>query len=170
MKSVALAFAVALVAPVTADGQSLGRFFFTPAERVELDAARARKRQAPAPAPVVEPAPTPPPRRTVTYGGIVRRSDGRSMLWLNDRLADEQEALASLDLRGRVGADGSVSLGVSEDDAEIRVKVGQSAEIHTRTVMERSRLPARRGNLKRSSLDGHETAPDVRNEPAAPSP
>ena len=82
--------------------------------------------------------------QTITYGGIVRRSDGRSLLWLNDRLADEKEALAGLNLRGRVGADGSVSLEVP-DGADIRVKVGQSVEVRTGRVAEGPRSKAERG-------------------------
>ena len=94
--------------------------------------------------------------QTVTYGGIVRRSDGRSLLWINDRLADEKEALAGLNLRGRVGADGSVSLEVPDSGADIRVKVGQSVEVRTGGVAERSRSKAERGK----SNDIKNTGPD----------
>ena len=147
MERIAVALALALLAPL-ADAQSLGRFFFTPAERTELDTARVQRKHRPAPpAPprVSEalPAPMPLPQ-TITYGGIVRRSDGRSLLWLNDRLADEKEALAGLNLRGRVGADGSVSLEVP-DGADIRVKVGQSVEVRTGRVAEKPRSKAERG-------------------------
>jgi hypothetical protein len=149
MKRIAVAFALALLTPLTAVAEPLGRFFFTPAERDALDAARGRKEAAPAPTPVAEtpPAPALLPR-TVTYSGIVRRSDGRSMLWLNDRLADAQEALAGLDLRGRVSPDGSVSLDVPGKAADIRMKVGQSVEVHTGKVSERSRAKAQRGDSK----------------------
>ena len=159
MERIALALALALLAPL-ADAQSLGRFFFTPDERTELDIARVQKKQRPAPPappPVSEarPAPMPLPQ-TVTYGGIVRRSDGRSLIWINDRLADEKEALAGLNLRGRVGADGSVSLEVPDSGADVRVKVGQSVEVRAGRVAERSRSKAERGK----SNDIKNTGPD----------
>jgi hypothetical protein len=78
----------------------------------------------------------------VTFGGIVQRSDGRSMLWINDHLADEKEALAGLNLRGRVAPDGSVSLHVPGSDADIRIKVGQSVEVLTGRVAERTQRKA----------------------------
>ena len=43
MERIALALALALLAPL-ADAQSLGRFFFTPDERTELDIARVQKK------------------------------------------------------------------------------------------------------------------------------
>ena len=39
--------------------------------------------------------------QVVTYGGLVRRSDGRQMMWLNNRLVDEREALAGLEPQGQ---------------------------------------------------------------------
>jgi hypothetical protein len=139
MKHVAVVFALALLAPVTAHAQSLGRFFFTPAERAELDSNRVQKKETPAPRAVAEER-TASARlpQTVTYGGIVRRSDGRSMLWMNDRVAEEKDVLAGLNLRGRVNTDGTVSLDVP-GGADIEMKVGQSVQLRTRKVAERAR-------------------------------
>jgi hypothetical protein len=139
MNHVAVALALALLAPHTAHAQPLGRFFFTPAEREELDINRVQKKQTPAPPAIAHerPAPARPPQ-TVTYGGIVRRSDGRSMLWMNDRVAEEKDALAGLNLRGRVNADGTVLLDVP-GGADIQLKVGQSVQLQTRKVAERAR-------------------------------
>lgn len=57
----------------------LGRLFYTPAERAQLEAARARSvSQAPSAA-----AATPaPPQR---FDGVVIRSDGASTRWVNGR-------------------------------------------------------------------------------------
>lgn len=59
---------------------SLGRLFFTPAERAALETARTRPETAtePAAGPVAE---TPPPQ--LQLAGVVRRSAGRSLAWLN---------------------------------------------------------------------------------------
>ena len=88
--------------------ETFGRFFFTPAERAQLDLARAQNR-APQPKPA-EPAETAPAPQVLTYSGMVRRSDGKSVLWLNNRPVDEKEALSSLAVTGRVRSDGAVTV------------------------------------------------------------
>ena len=61
----------------------VGRLFFTPEERADMD----RKRFAIAPAPPApKPAPVeaaPPPRDDVTLNGFVRRSSGHMTTWVN---------------------------------------------------------------------------------------
>jgi hypothetical protein len=174
MKQLALSFALALLAASAVEAQPLGRFFFTPAERAELDGARVQKKQAPALAPVPEaPATSKPLPQTVTYGGVVRRSDGRSMLWMNGRLADEQDALAKLDLQGRLSPDGSVALHVPESGTDIRMKVGQSVDLPTGKVAERSRLkaePASSKDAKDASLDEERATPDAQQTPRSTEP
>lgn len=113
---------------------SIGRLFYTPAERVQLDIARRAKPIAPTPQAEAPPAPQPP--QVVSYGGIIRRSDGKAMLWINNRLVEEKEALAGLNLQGKVRRDGAVTLQVPETGGSIEVKVGQSVEVHTGRVAE----------------------------------
>jgi hypothetical protein len=119
--------------------EPLGRFFFTPAERAELDALRHRKTPPPPPLRVAPP-PTPtdaavtveaPPRepQVLTYRGIVKRSDGRSTVWLNDRPVDANEALAGLPVTGQIRPDGSMSLVDTHTGRRIDLKVGQSVEL-----------------------------------------
>ena len=134
---------IALLAAAGAAGaatpsQPIGRLFFTPAERAQLDVARATKRVAePAAAAGTKPAEPPPPEtQTITYSGIVRRSDGKSILWLNSRAADEKEALSGLPVSGRVRPDGGVTLQVPGTGGTIDLKVGQSAELQTGRVSE----------------------------------
>jgi hypothetical protein len=113
---------------------AIGRLFYTPGERAALDVARVQKpvaQEAAAEAPEA-----PPPPQVVSYGGIVRRSDGKSMLWINNRLVDEKEALAGLSLKGKVRPDGAVTLQVPETGRSIEIKVGQSVEVHTGKVAE----------------------------------
>lgn len=114
----------------------IGRLFFTPSERVQLDLARAQKKPPPPIAAAAEPVEPPPTPQTVTYGGIIRRSDGRSMLWINNRLVDEKEALAGLNLKGKVQPNGAVTLQVPQTGASINVKVGQSVEVMSGKVAE----------------------------------
>src|SRR4051812_23746051 len=76
--------------------QPIGRLFFTPAERAALDASRVQKPVPQAAAAQQEAAAARPPSQTITYSGIVRRSDGKSTLWLNNKPVDEKDALSSL--------------------------------------------------------------------------
>jgi hypothetical protein len=111
----------------------------------------------------------------VTYGGIVRRSDGKSMLWINNRLADEKEALTGLNLRGRVRPDGAVTLQVPNTGSSIDVKVGQSVEVLTGKVAEGRRAEEPREtndtqNPKASAEDGKSGSPADKAVPAKAAP
>jgi hypothetical protein len=130
-----LVLAFCLTFAAGASGAEIGRLFFTPAERAQLDVARTQKKAPPPPAAQVQAEETPPPQ-IVTYSGIVRRSDGRSMVWINDRLADEKEALGEFNLKGSVRPNGAVSLEVPRSGGRIDVKVGQSVELTSRRVAE----------------------------------
>lgn len=171
---VALAGAL-LASTVLAAQPPLGRFFFTPAERAQLDVARIEK-QKPAPqvaAAEAPPEPLPVPQ-TVTYGGIVRRSDGKSMLWINNRMVDERDALTGLNLRGRVRADGAVTLQVPQTGSSVEVKVGQSVEVHTGRVAEGKRNDEPESAKEPKGVKAEETkaaAPAVKaDEPQKASP
>ncbi|HMN79789.1 MAG TPA: hypothetical protein PKA20_07640 [Burkholderiaceae bacterium] len=78
---------IATPAPA-ADGPRLGRLFLTPEQRDEID---ARRRASPEPGPAATPAPAPPrgePRpaeRVVSrVDGVVRRSGGPAVVWLDE--------------------------------------------------------------------------------------
>ena len=88
--------------------QELGRLFFTPEERAVLDARRrARVPDKPAATPlVISP--------TTRLDGYVRRSDGRSTVWVNGDTADDSAPQA----------DGRVPLPV-DSGARVRLKPGQ---------------------------------------------
>ena len=132
--SISLVVAAAGVADAA---QPIGRLFFTPAERAQLDVARATKRVAQPSATAKAPADPPQPEtQTITYSGIVRRSDGKSILWLNSRAADEKDALSGLPVSGHVRPDGAVTLNVPNTGGTIDLKVGQRAELQTGRVSE----------------------------------
>ena len=126
----------------------LGRLFFTPTERAQLDVARMQKKAPAQQRAAAEPVEAPPAPQVVTYGGIVRRSDGRAMLWLNNRLVDEKEALAGLSLKGKVRPDGAVTLQVPQTGGSIDVKVGQSVELQTGRVAEARKPPPEASNRR----------------------
>jgi hypothetical protein len=104
-----IALALLLWLPQAAYAQELGRLFFTPEQRAALDARRkARVPDKPAPMPlVVSP--------TTRLDGYVRRSDGRSTVWVNGASADEAVPQG----------DGRVSVSVGESRARVRLKPGE---------------------------------------------
>lgn len=153
-------YALPLLALVLAAGQvaaaePLGRLFFTPAQRAQLDSARSQKDRMP-PAPEQEAAAPLP--EVVTYGGIVRRSDGRTTVWINDRALDDAKAAERLPLPGRVRSDGSVNLELPQANRSVNLKVGQSVEIVSGTIEE----PYARGPVRSRSRSKPAAAADDR--------
>lgn len=165
MKHLLLVMAAVMVTGAASAAQPLGRLFFTPGEREQLDVTRTLKQkpQASAAAPETAAPEAPPPPQIITYNGIVRRSDGKSILWLNSRPVDEKDALSGLAVSGRVRADGAVVLD-TQGGGRINLKVGQRAELHTGRVGEARPEP------KDSAPKAEATpkdAPAARPDPAA---
>lgn len=107
MRILVLLMGLALAGAAAA--QELGRLFFTPEQRDALDARRrSRVPEKPAPAPLVI-APT------TRLDGYVRRSDGRSTVWVNGDTADDS----------RPQTDGSVAVSVGDGGPRVRLKPGE---------------------------------------------
>lgn len=116
--------------------QPMGRLFFTPAERAGLDNARIQKgvpAKTVASEQMLQVSPAP---QIVTYDGLVRRNDGKSTLWLNNKPFDEREPLSGGAVSGRVRQDGALTLQVSQSGASINLRVGQSAELQSGRIVE----------------------------------
>jgi hypothetical protein len=104
-----LIFAIGMAFATLAFSQDLGRLFFSPEQRAALDARRkARVFDKPAAAPIVA-------SPTTRLDGYVRRSDGRSTVWVNGAQADEASPQA----------DGRVSVTVGDSEARVRLKPGE---------------------------------------------
>lgn len=134
--SLVVCFALSAAAiPVPAPAQErLGRLFFTPAQRASLDVARSqRARAALAPDKSEEAAPVP---QTITYGGLVRRSDGKTTVWINNQAVHDRESPGAAAIVGRVRADGSVTLQVPQSGRSVSLKPGQSVELLSGAVEE----------------------------------
>jgi hypothetical protein len=99
----------------TAD-EALGRLFFTPERRQQLDRQRdlnlLDKQQIPA-----EP--------TLTIDGIVTRSSGKSTAWINGIPQHEHETGSGLSVRASRGDPGKVVLR-STDSPAARARVGET--------------------------------------------
>lgn len=123
----------ALPAPA-AESPGLGRLFFTPQQRTQLDTARSQKSRATlASEKPEEAAPLP---QIVTYSGTVRRSDGKSTAWINGRPVAEGEVKSGVPVVGKIRPDGSVALDVQQTGRGVDLKVGQSIEIISGRVEE----------------------------------
>lgn len=108
-----------------AQAPQLGRLFSTPDERAALDAQRGAPGAvaAPAPPPVAaEPAPPAPP---LTLNGIVKRSSGKSTVWLNQVPQDDQRNVSGVALSLR-----------SASGHRLILKPGQSVDLNDGSVRE----------------------------------
>ena len=107
--SVLAAFAFGLTSPA-AQSAELGRLFFTPQERDQLEIQGAVKSDAPV------------QRDTLTDNGMIQKSGGKRIYWIN---GEQQDAVAS---PGQAPA--SVRVTVPGKPQPVEVKVGQRIELN----------------------------------------
>ena len=101
--------AAAIRAPLSAAAEDLGRLFFTPLQRQDLDRRRAAN--------LPETALT--QESTVTLQGYVSRSSGKTTTWINGM--PRHDAHSSADpTRVRIQS--------GDDDPEVTLKVGQTRD------------------------------------------
>ena len=126
----------ALAAPAAPAGaqENVGRLFFTPAQRASLDVARSQRARTTLSTETTEEQAA-PAAQTLTYGGMVRRSDGKSTVWINNRPVHDNEPAGSA-VVGRVRSDGSVSLQVPQSGRSVELKPGQSIELLSGAIEE----------------------------------
>lgn len=131
MKTVlALLLLLAPLAAIAAEPAPLGRLFFTPEQRGQLDALRAKKV-------VATQTKEEPPPENVSYSGIVRRGDGKTTVWVNSKALSERDIRDSASLVGRIERDGRILVQPAQGTgASMRLKVGQRAELLSGKVEE----------------------------------
>ena len=132
------ALIVLMLGAGTAAGAELGRMFFTPGQRAALDHFRKLNirtatigdddRDKDLVAPSAEP-------EQVSINGIVRRSDGKSTVWVNRRAVTEQQpAGAALNITPQT--DNRVRLSVSKSGRGADLKVGQTVDVLSGAIEE----------------------------------
>ena len=105
-----------------AQAQELGRLFFTPDQRAALDARRkARVPDKPAAAPVTESPVT-------RVDGAVRRSGGKSTVWVNGETIPEGAQAGGEPAAPKVSSPGSVSVPAGEGAQRRELRVGESLD------------------------------------------
>jgi hypothetical protein len=126
-----LAFALLVTATATAHAAGdLGRLFFTPAQRAQLDVLRERHQRLGAAAEAQQ-SPLP---QTITVNGVVTSSDGKSTVWINNQPVSGDEPAAGVDLVH--SGSGHVTLRLPESHREVKIKVGESLNPQTGDVTE----------------------------------
>jgi len=172
------------------DEPPLGRLFLTPQQRAVLDNARRNRVRAAAVAAAADKKPKPPPVQDVTINGVVKRSDGEAVIWVNGRPTDG-ETEDGMHVVASPGADSSIVVREPQKGRKVRLKVGQRVDLTTGRVQEnyearrlqaasavggeqpapaepaagRARLPKRSSDNEKSP--DSESAPDETQEPAS---
>ena len=123
-----IALLAGAAAPAFGQEPPLGRLFLTPDQRAALDNARRNRIRAEALAATAEKKPKIPLSRTVTINGVVNRSDGESTVWINGQPTGGETA-DGMRVIVTPGSDSSVVLREPEKGRQIRLKVGQRADV-----------------------------------------
>lgn len=121
----ALLLAAFVATGAGAQAPVIGRLFTTPAERHQLDVQRGLI-AAPPQAPAMQSAPAetlPPPAEPVTLDGFVKRSDGRTTVWVNQQ--PQERATFSGNPRQPMITVATPSGG------SVTLKPGQTADLHS---------------------------------------
>ena len=133
-----VALIVLMAGAGTAAGAEFGRMFFTPEQRAALDYFRklnirnAEISDDDRDKDLVAPPPAP---EQVSVNGVVRRSDGKTTVWVNRRAVTEQQpAGAALNVTPRT--DNRVRLSVPKSGRSADLKVGQTVEILSGAIEE----------------------------------
>ena len=129
-----VAVGIALLWPLCAAAAAdLGRMFFTPEQRATLDKSRKQNSRTEADR-EFKPPPAPPLPQSVSVTGMIRRSDGKNTIWLNNRVVDERAAGGIVAGMGK--RDNQVRLRVPETGKSVDLKVGQTLEVISGTIEE----------------------------------
>jgi hypothetical protein len=123
MRALLLTLLIAAL-PAAHAAELSGRLFYTPEQRAQLDQLRTQK----AVASQVRDEPIP---ETVTYNGIIRRSDGKTTIWMNNQPMSAAELRSGQAITGSVSRDGRILLQNPQAGVggRVELKVGQSATL-----------------------------------------
>ncbi|MBI2294900.1 MAG: hypothetical protein HYU76_02390 [Betaproteobacteria bacterium] len=162
MRLLALACLLAAITAPAPAAEPLGRLFFTPAQRGSLDVARTQRARTTVATEKTNEEAVPVPE-VITYGGMVRRNDGKTTVWINNRAVHDKEAVGGASMVSKVRPDGGVSLQVPQSNRSVDLKVGQSVELLSGSIEESY---ARRTSPKPES----KPAPQAAKSAAPPKP
>lgn len=120
--------------------EAIGRLFFTPPQRQQLDDAR-RRPSAPEAVPAIPAVPAPPQSRSLSVDGIVRRNDGQATVWVNRMPTQAPQPAGAVRIGPvRDAADGA-DLRLPDNGRRVRIKVGQEVDVQSGRIQESYRQP-----------------------------
>jgi len=132
-----VALIVLMAGAGTAAGADFGRMFFTPAQRAALDSFRKMNIRGAIAVEVERDqdlvVPSTAPER-MSVNGIVRRSDGKNSVWINNRAVDAGQPGGVEVAPGK--NDNRVKLTAPQSGRSFELKVGQTVEVLSGTIEE----------------------------------
>jgi len=154
-----------LAAEAAQESESIGRLFFTPAERSALEAGKSARKSAP-----VARGP-----QSVQLNGVVTRSDSQRTVWVNGK-AYHDGSPDGMQVTTNPGAPASTSIRIPGRTAAARVKVGQRLDLNSGRIQEDftrrpaatesavapAENPASRPAIARKTRAAGDTAPQIR--------
>jgi hypothetical protein len=134
MNRLLLSFLLLIAAfPAVAQEAPLGRLFLTPEQRAALDNARRNKIRAEAVAGAVVKKPKPPAARSVLINGIVKRSDGETIVWVNGKPIEGETPDG---MQFQSPSNGAVVVREPDKGRRVEIKVGQQVDMVTGRIKE----------------------------------
>lgn len=131
---------VALVMPATVNADALGRLFITPVERSKLDKLRNEDQfQTPSAGdavPVVSDSQLRAEKKSVRLNGIVHRSDGTQVVWVNGEQAAHQRGKQEIWVSRKGDGDSRIALGIEGYERPLNLKPGQVWDPNTGKIRE----------------------------------
>jgi len=145
----------------------MGRIFFTPAQRSTLDNARKQNIRVEMGNDSEQQTTQAPVPHNVSVNGLIRRSDGKNTIWLNNRAVDEHQPGTISAAIGKT--DNRVLLNLPDSGRKLDLKVGQSVEVVSGTIEESYlRRPASKPETK-AAVETEKAGNDVAKVTSPPS-
>jgi hypothetical protein len=127
MRRATLSLFLALLTP--AHAEEMGRLFFTPEQRLMLDNARRQKVK-------IEEKSEEQVPEIVSLNGVVRRSDGHTTVWLNNRAVSDRHTAGGVAIHPQGTASDPVTFMMPQGDRTVSLRVGQNLDVSTGQVVE----------------------------------
>jgi len=121
--------ASAFLFATSAEADTMGRLFFTPEQRILLDNARGQKVK-------IEERMEEPAPEIVSLNGVVRRDDGRTTVWLNNRAVSDRHTAGGVTILPQGTASDPVVFSIPQAERVVTLRVGQNLDVTTGQVVE----------------------------------
>ena len=127
MKRIALPLLLLILG--SARGEEMGRLFYSPEQRLMLDNARRQKVK-------IEEKSEEQVPEIVSLDGVVKRNDGHTTVWLNNRAVSNQGTAGGVSIHPQGTASDPVLFTIPQADRAVSMRVGQNLDVTTGQVVE----------------------------------